>query len=192
MIKNLIRYYQDFRYRYCYTKEVSEKFTASLFTKIWISNRFLNLSPLDAQLPWMPYNAILILDELIQNDFNILETGSGGSSIFFASRCEKLVTLEHDEKWIEKIKKHKICNQKSTNWTVIQRDLSTQNKNQKSPYLEFLDSQKDNFFDLISIDGRLRGQSLKIVSKKSKKVVTFYWIIQTEKHTLKALISLIA
>ena len=104
MIKNLIRYYQDFRYRYCYTKDTSEKFSAYLFTKIWISDRFLNLTPIIAKLPWMPYNAILFLDALIENDFNILETGSGGSSIFFASKCKKLVTLEHDKKWIETIK----------------------------------------------------------------------------------------
>lgn len=169
MIKNLIKSYQDFRYRYCFTKKQCETFSASLFTKIWFSDRFLNLNPLDANLPWMPYTAILLLDDLIKDDYNILETGSGGSSIFFATRCKRLITLEHDKDWVNIVRKHKLFKRKGTNWSIIQKDLSAPNDNQYSPYLEYLKSQKENFFDLISIDGRIRNQSLKIVAQKVKK-----------------------
>jgi len=38
-----------------------------------------------------------------------------------------------------------------------------------SPYLDFLTTRKDESYDLISIDGRLRNESLKIASYKVKR-----------------------
>ena len=48
------------------------------------------------------------------------------------------------------------------------RDLTTEALNQ-SPYLDFIKNQKEETYDLISIDGRLRNESLKIASSKVKR-----------------------
>ena len=75
--------YKDLRYRGYRTKSTSENFNYSLFLRIWLSDRLFKLSPMKASLPWMPYSTILKLHSVISKDFNILETGCGGSSLFF-------------------------------------------------------------------------------------------------------------
>ena len=42
---------------------------------------------------------------IIKKDFNILETGCGGSSLFYLRRCNKLTSLEHDRKWLRELEK---------------------------------------------------------------------------------------
>jgi hypothetical protein len=116
----------------------------------------------------MPYSVIFALHSLIKKDFKIFETGSGGSSLFFLDRCRKLVSLEHDKKWIKKMNllNTKVSINKS--WTLIHRNLHSNSQSSSSPYLEYLDTLENSTFDLVSIDGRLRSQSLKILSIKIK------------------------
>jgi hypothetical protein len=167
MVNKALFLYRDLKYRAYRTKSGDENFNLSLFLRIWVSDRLLKLSPIKASLPWMPYNTILILHNIIKKDFNILETGSGGSSLFFLKRCRTLTSLEHHAKWIKELKKIQSSNYKNR-WTLALKDLKNDTLN-KSPYLDFLTTQKDEYFDLISIDGRLRNESLKIASRKVKK-----------------------
>lgn len=168
MLKILINYYKDFRYRIHKTKHISDSYTLSLFLKIWVSDRLLKLSPISASLPWMPYSTILKLNYIIKKDFNILETGSGGSSLFYLRRCNNLTSLEHDDKWLKEVDKNISLTSFKKRWTVVLKQLNEKSKN-KSPYLQFLRQLQDESFDLISVDGRLRSESLKIVSNKVKK-----------------------
>jgi hypothetical protein len=168
MLKILINYYKDFRYRISKTKHISDSYTLSLFLKIWVSDRLLKLSPISASLPWMPYSTILKLNYIIKKDFNILETGSGGSSLFYLRRCNNLISVEHDKKWLKELEKNISLTSFKKRWTIVLRPLNGKSKNE-SAYLQFLRQQQDESFDLISVDGRLRSESLKIVSHKVKK-----------------------
>ena len=168
MLKILINYYKDFRYRIRKTKHISDSYTLSLFLKIWVSDRLLKLSPISASLPWMPYSTILKLNCIIKRDFDILETGSGGSSLFYLHRCNNLTSLEHDKKWLKELEKNISLTSFKKRWTVVLKPLNGKSKNE-SPYLQFLRQQENESFDLISVDGRLRSESLKIVSHKVKK-----------------------
>ena len=116
----------------------------------------------------MTYSVIFALNSLIKNDFKIFETGSGGSSLFFLDRCHRLESLEHDKKWIKKMNllNTKVSINKS--WKLIHKNLHSNSQSTLSPYLDYLESLEDNTFDLVSIDGRLRSQSLKILSRKTK------------------------
>jgi len=168
MLKIPINYYKDFRYRIRKTKHISDSYTLSLFLKIWVSDRLLKLSPISASLPWMPYSTILKLNYIIKKDFNILETGSGGSSLFFLQRCNNLTSVEHDNKWLKELEKNISLTSFKERWTIVLKQLNEKSKNE-SPYLDFLRKQQDESFDLISVDGRLRSESLKISSNKVKK-----------------------
>ena len=137
--------------------------------KIWFFDRIFKKQPLDACLPWMSYNSIFALDSIIKKDFNILETGSGGSTFFFLKRCKTLLTLEHDTNWIEKLKLPEAISYKKRAWKLIHRNLKSDSKSRNSPYLEFLNSLDNECFDMICIDGRLRNESLIIAIKKVKE-----------------------
>lgn len=160
--------YKDLRYRRYRTKSTSENFNYSLFLRIWLSDRLFKLSPMKASLPWMPYSTILKLHSVIRKDFNILETGCGGSSLFFLQRCKTLTSLEHDKKWILELENKISFPNYKNRWSLVLRDLTTEAINQ-SPYLDYIKNQKEEAFDLISIDGRLRSESLKIASSKVKR-----------------------
>lgn len=160
--------YKDLRYRRYRTKSTSENFNYSLFLRIWLSDRLFKLSPMKASLPWMPYSTILKLHSVISKDFNILETGCGGSSLFFLQRCKTLTSLEHDKKWILELENKISCPNYKNRWSLVLRDLTTEAINQ-SPYLDYIKNQKEEAFDLISIDGRLRSESLTIASSKVKR-----------------------
>jgi predicted O-methyltransferase YrrM len=59
---------------------------------------------LNVGYPWITAGAIMALEEIVRPEFNVLEFGSGGSTIFFARRCKTIVSFEHDPSWAELVK----------------------------------------------------------------------------------------
>jgi hypothetical protein len=58
---------------------------------------------LDDPIPWMPFAAIRFIETLLTQDTKIFEYGAGGSSLFFASRVQKVVSVEHDADWARRV-----------------------------------------------------------------------------------------
>src|ERR1051326_6625287 len=56
-------------------------------------------TPLDLQTPWFSYAAIDFLDKFIQPDMTVFEYGSGGSTLFSASRAKSVLAVENDSRW---------------------------------------------------------------------------------------------
>lgn len=54
-------------------------------------------------IPWYTYSAIEYLSHLDFSNFNVLEYGSGNSTLWWANRCCEMVSVEHDEEWFAKI-----------------------------------------------------------------------------------------
>jgi predicted O-methyltransferase YrrM len=53
--------------------------------------------------PWLPADALAFLGELVTPQSRILETGAGGSTLWFAQRAAHVVTFEHHLAWAEKV-----------------------------------------------------------------------------------------
>lgn len=63
---------------------------------------FLEQKPVDksnSPIPWYSYPAIEYLSGLDFRDKTFFEYGSGNSSLFWASRCRKIVSVENNEDW---------------------------------------------------------------------------------------------
>jgi len=56
-------------------------------------------------IPWFSYPAIEFLEQLDLSRTEIFEYGSGASTLYFASRCKKIVSVEHNLSWHAKITK---------------------------------------------------------------------------------------
>jgi len=140
----------------------SNNFNRSLFNKIWFHDKVLKSSPLKASLPWMTYNAIFFLNNLLKGNENVFETGCGGSTIFYLERVQSLLSIEHETSWLEKLKRDRRMLKYSKKWECDRKDLHLEKSNNadESPYLDVLKELPDNSFSLGSIDGRLRSQSL--------------------------------
>lgn len=50
-------------------------------------------------LPWLTRDAIELLEQLIKPTDVLLEFGSGRSTIWFAQRCRRVISIEHHPHW---------------------------------------------------------------------------------------------
>ena len=58
-------------------------------------------------LPWVTYSFIDFIKDRLSKDLKIFEFGSGSSTLYYAKRVKRVVSVEHDEAWYNKIVKSK-------------------------------------------------------------------------------------
>lgn len=57
----------------------------------------------DEFIPWYTYPAIEYIKQMDFSDKSVFEFGSGNSTIFWAKRCKKAVSIEDNKDWYEKV-----------------------------------------------------------------------------------------
>jgi len=62
---------------------------------------FLKQLPIDLELPWISWAAIDFLKDFVGEKMHVFEYGAGGSTLFFARRCHRVVSVEDDQKWFK-------------------------------------------------------------------------------------------
>jgi hypothetical protein len=138
-------------------------------------------SPVSEGLPWITFAAIDRLNTIIRPDMEVFEYGSGGSTLFWASRVRKIVSVEHDRGWFEKMraalppgqaqKIHYLLVEPQVDATFASRDFHNPDdyisSNQQyrgmnfEAYAKAIDAWPDRHFDLIVVDGRARPSCIK-------------------------------
>ena len=110
-------------------------------------------------VPWITEDAISFLESFFDEHENptVLEFGAGASTIWMAKRTNSLASVEHEEKWYQKV--IGIINE-SSECNEVNLLLK------KRPYYSVCDQFEDESFDLILVDGRNRkGCILHALSK---------------------------
>jgi hypothetical protein len=127
--------------------------------------------------PWLPFDLIDYLLLLDLKGKNILEYGSGSSTLFWVSRSSNVVSIEHDPVWYSKIKGILTQGSKLDYRLVTPEDSEKKgdpadpdmyfsnspdfkNKSFKH-YVEQIDEFPPGYFDVIMIDGRSRPACIK-------------------------------
>lgn len=62
--------------------------------------------PVDADgypVPWITYPAIDFLSGRINNQMSVFEYGSGASTLWWASRVNRIISCEHDREWYRQV-----------------------------------------------------------------------------------------
>lgn len=95
--------------------------------------------------PWLMPEVIEWLERTLKPTDTVLETGAGGSTVFFAARVQQVITYEHTREWADKILARKLPNVLMCNWP----DYPTAG----------LRLQDGDRFDFAFIDGRGRVRS---------------------------------
>lgn len=157
--------------------------------KRWNSDMHSNKSTMSMGLPWMTYDAIDFLKKISSAEMNVFEWGSGGSTIFFASRCKQVISVEHNKDWSnilkDKLNKlgfknvilHEIEGKKIDNFRNLNPDNADDfvSKELKSvglsyeKYVKTIDQYDYNYFDIIVVDGRVRNACIKRAIPHIKK-----------------------
>lgn len=126
--------------------------------------------------PWITFASAAFLKRVLRPHMRVLEWGSGGSTVFFASRVQSLETVEHEADWYQ----HVASTLQARNLTNVNlhcigpaalppgevrskerpEDYYTGNRQYLScefrAYASMADRFPDASFDLVSIDGRSR------------------------------------
>jgi hypothetical protein len=96
-------------------------------------------------LPWVTYSFIDFIKDRLSKDMKIFEFGSGSSTLYYAKRVKKVVSVEHDEAWFNKIVLSKPANAEMI-FSKLERGGEYANK-------AVTLAEK---FDIIIVDGRDR------------------------------------
>lgn len=103
-------------------------------------------APTDAAgdpLPWMPYCFIDFLSDRIKPSFSVFEYGSGFSTRWYAERVDRVVAIEDDPEWCQRVDAILPANAEVTHSTDIE-------------YPSAIDEYGQ--FEIIVIDGKRRSE----------------------------------
>lgn len=90
-------------------------------------------------IPWFTYPAITYLKQLDFSNKLVFEYGSGNSTLFWGARAERVISIEHHDKWYQKMEK---IVSKNTDLKLIADD-----------FYPHAISKYEEEFDVIVIDG---------------------------------------
>jgi precorrin-6B methylase 2 len=138
--------------------------------------------------PWLTFGAIKFIEKIVRSDMQVFEYGSGGSTLFWSERVNKVVSIEHNKEWYEKMvnefRKLKIDN---VEYQLAEAEVDDQfstkriddpkhyisddnlfvGKNFES-YVKKIDRFPDAYFDIVVVDGRARPSCILHSQKKIK------------------------
>jgi predicted O-methyltransferase YrrM len=109
-----------------------------------------------APIPWLVEESIIFLQGILTKRTRVLETGSGGSTLFFAQRAGCVYSFEHSKKWYGKTE-----NALRERGLMKNVTLFYDPKYPKNGLPEMAVK-----FDIILIDGRGRNKSVKTALDK--------------------------
>ena len=108
-------------------------------------------TPLDLEIPWFSYAAIDFLKGFLRPDMNVFEYGSGGSTLFFARRAKRVISVEDNPQWFDWVSR-RLREKGLENATLKLCEFNFKNPVgfENSAYLHGMPDEK---FDVIIVDG---------------------------------------
>ncbi len=155
----------------------------------WRKYRLSTKGTIDHRIPWLVFSCIDFLDKWLKKDMQVFEYGSGGSTLYFAEKTGKIISIEHDAKWFNYaqtvIEKAGFDN---ISYSLIEPKAMENNlpvdcskpENYTSCFLEYkgyefstyasaIDQYTNESFDLVVVDGRVRHSCIMHAMKKVKQ-----------------------
>ncbi|MEF1254501.1 hypothetical protein [Vibrio sp. M260112] len=122
----------------------------------WLKSLELGV-PVDSNgepVPWVTYPFIDFISERLKDTHRIFEFGSGNSTNFYSARASFVHAVEHDEKWVEYLRRN----------NFLKGNVSLQHVSLEDGYSRSFEKRSDTgTFDLIIVDGRERVSCIKSV-----------------------------
>lgn len=167
MILKLLYQYRNFIFQLLYSDLHRKHFFR------WIKSLRPNYL-LNHPSPWFTFDAIDFIRLHLHLGMRVFEYGSGGSTLFWLSKGMSCISIEHDHDWY-KLVLHLTKGMDNIDYKLVPPEKSDNKdaNNFANPFLyqsksfEFdgydfrnyvrqIDTYPDNYFDIVSIDGRAR------------------------------------
>lgn len=156
------------------------------YMPLWLLK--LNSDSLLDEKPWIPFSSYRYLKRIIKKNMIIFEYGSGGSTLFFSKKANKVISIEYNEDWYSRVyNKVKLKNYKNIEIIFVKpenfkeknlydyTDLESYKTSDEiyknmsfESYVKTIDLYPDFYFDIIFIDGRSRPSCAKHAVNKLK------------------------
>ncbi len=107
---------------------------------------------LNPDLPWLTKKANNYLDANLNDSMLGFEFGSGRSSIWFANKLKKLISVEGHKGWYEKVSS-KFSKENVTNIDYIFSEFDEKTEIDAVAYSNIICTYDDEYFDFILVDG---------------------------------------
>jgi predicted O-methyltransferase YrrM len=107
------------------------------------------------EVPWLPKAAIETLPDLLKPTDRFLEYGSGKSTAWLAKRVGKLVSVEHDKAWFDRVQGQLSANGLDRD-SVRLLSLDPSDRPAESPYVRAIDEFAGGELDVCLVDGEYR------------------------------------
>ena len=124
---------------------------------------------LEVGYPWLTLGAIYSLERILgrRKTLRVLELGGGGSTVFFSRRAKKVITLEHNPDWVDRIKE---ALPTPSNVKIVQ---DTEEK-----LLDYVEKRPDGYYDIVLVDsGPNYVSRAKMLKASAIKVKRYGWLI---------------
>lgn len=131
-------------------KVVTMAYRGYLVETGWVKS-YKNKMPLDSAgepVPWVTLPFIRFIENRINNKIRLFEYGSGNSTFYYAKRVKEVVSIEHDNEWVEIVKRGK-----PVNAHIVHIELTDECDYQKAIL-------KHGKFDMVIVDGRRRNDCI--------------------------------
>lgn len=142
--------------------------------------------PIDVELPWLTFGSIDFLEAHVDRRSRVFEFGSGGSTVFFASRAGAVISVEHDAAWAQRVERAITAKGLSNSSVHVVRPVDMPHMAACDPadpelyataddtyrscsfrdYATAIDQYPDGYFDVVLIDGRARPSCAKHAASK--------------------------
>ena len=109
-------------------------------------------------IPFYTPQSLEVLNSLIQPHWKVLEYGSGHSTIWYAERVNKVVSVEHNQTW------YNIISKEAAKKNLVNLDYKLVDR----PYNHICNQFEDEYFDLVIVDGRDRNKCVQSSIPKVK------------------------
>jgi hypothetical protein len=138
-----------------------------------------NRNPVSAQVPWISFEAREAIERYLvsmEGRATVFEYGSGGSTLWYAHLSAKVICVEHDLAWYERMESEirrsgiESCEislkspeegmPRSVPMTNGQVTYGSSHPGDYETYVRAIDRFADKSFDLVAIDGRSRAACL--------------------------------
>jgi hypothetical protein len=95
--------------------------THALFQLGWEESRVTKRSvSWGNYLPWLPYSCTFFLQQTVAKNASVLELGGGGSTLWWLSRGNKVVTLETEKEWAIELSELVKSKGLQANWQLVE------------------------------------------------------------------------
>jgi len=132
---------------------------------------------LSAGEPWITPGSLAFLNLIISPTWHVFEWGSGGSTLYFGRNCASLVSVEHGQKWLNRIHARLLAENLLNVTQIYKRGLPKGTPDRFRPYADVINVYPDSSFNLIFIDGEASSRGWCIANSIPKLIPGGYLLL---------------